>query len=119
MGVVDRSFLGAFQSAFKSNDGARGLAANGEIPVNTGAGNGVSVEEDTGSAAFSIAGRLGGEELVIPAAVSWSSSMLIKSAKFSSGSEKDEGSADKGEVFVKKGALDVAEDAASSGGDIA
>jgi hypothetical protein len=48
--------------------------------------------------------------------------MLIKSAKFSSGSEKDEGSAavaDKGEAFVKKGALDVAEEAASSGGDIA
>lgn len=118
MGVTDGSFLGAFQSAFKSNDEARGLAANGEIPVNTGVEKDVSVEEDTGSVAFATAGRFGGE-LVIPAAVSWSSSMLIKSAKFSSGSEKDEGSADKEEVFVKKGALDVAEEAASSGGDIA
>ena len=119
MGLVDGSFLGAFQSAFKSNDDARGLAANGEIPVKTE--KDVSVEEDKDSAAFTVAGRFGGEELVIPAAVSWSSSILIKSAKFSSGSEKDEGSAavaDKGEVLVKKGALNVAEEAASSGVDI-
>jgi hypothetical protein len=119
--VVDCSFLGAFQSAFKSNDGARGLVANGEIPVNTGVEVSVG-EEDTGSAAITIAGRFGGEELVTPVAVSWSSSMLIKSAKFSSGSVKDEVSAaavDNGEAFANKDALDVADVAASLDGDMA
>ena len=70
MGVVDGSFLGEFQSAFKSNDEARGLAANGEIPVNTGVGKDLSGKDDTGSAAFTIAGRFGGEALVVPAVVS-------------------------------------------------
>jgi hypothetical protein len=122
VGLVDGSFLGTFQSAFKSNEVVRGLAANGEIPVDidcTGVEREVSMGEGTGSAAFTIEGRFGGEELVTPAAVSWSSSIFIKSAKFSSGSAKDDGSADKGEAFVNNGALDVAGEAASSGGDIA